>query len=309
MGRPRYSRALLFALAVLALLIGGIDSGSVSVAASPLSINSIATYTWTIGIINTPYSPLTISFPTQVTILANTSLTVNGISTNYSRTSNNLTISSAISTASLTIIVSNVQNPSSAISSSAFSFTTSNDSGIVGSFGNVQYTSSVLSSCNWAFSLCTEQSSSDLFITFTTINPIPSGSASFLVGYGTIWTNSLSKGLTTSVSSVTCAYSTNGSAYNSGTCSIAANEISLSFSTTSGISSGTSITVRISGVNSPPTKITSTSTSYYTYTADGSQFKIDGLTGCTIANVCVTNQTSATFSNTTMLVNANYGSP
>lgn len=69
------------------------------------------------------------------------------------------------------------------------------------------------------------------------------------------------------------------------------------------------MTVKISGVDSPPTKTTSTSTSYYTYTADGSQNKIDGLTGCTIANVCVTNQTTATFSNTTMLVNANYGSP
>ena len=309
MGRLRRDRALLLAAAVLTLLIGGTACGAVSVTAIPLSINSLATYTWTIVLSNTPYSPLTISFPTQVTILSNTTLTVNGVSTNYSRSSNNLTISSAISTPSLTIIVSNVQNPSSAIGSYFFSYTTTNDYGNVGAFGNVQYASGVLSSCNWAFSLCTEQSSSDLFITFTTINPIPSGSAAFLVGFATIWTNSLSKGLTSGVSSVTCAYSTNGSSYNSGVCSIATSEISLSFSTTSGISSGTSITVRIGGVNSPPTKTTSTSTSYYTYTADGSQNKIDGFTSCTIANVCVTNQTSATFANTTMLVNADYGSP
>lgn len=62
-------------------------------------------------------------------------------------------------------------------------------------------------------------------------------------------------------------------------------------------------------MNTPPTKSTSTSSSYYTYTADGSQNKIDGFTSCAIANVCVTNQTSATFANTTMYVNANYGSP
>lgn len=210
-------------LAALSLLIGGTVEGTVSVAASPLSINSIATYTWTIGLANTPYSPLAISFPSQVTIFSNTTLTVNGVSTNYSRSSNSLTITSTISTASLTIIVSNVQNPSSAIGSNSFSYTTSNDSGTVGAFGNVQYTSGSLSSCNWGFSLCTEQSSSDLFITFTTVNQIPSGSASFLVGFATIWTNSLSKGLTSGVSSVICGYSTNGSSYNTGTCSIATN--------------------------------------------------------------------------------------
>lgn len=155
MGRLRYGRALLLVIVVLALLIGGTIEGTVTVAASPLSINSIATYTWTIGLANTPYSPITISFPSQVTILSNTTLTVNGVSTNYSKSSNTLTISSAISTASFSIIVSNVQNPSSAISSNSFSYTTSNDSGTVGAFGNVQYTSGVLSSCNWAFSLCT----------------------------------------------------------------------------------------------------------------------------------------------------------
>lgn len=193
MGRPR--RALLLVLTILVVLIGGINSGTVSVAASPLSINSIATYTWTIALARTPYSPLTISFPTQVSILANASLTVNGAPTNYSRSSNTLTISSAISTASLTLIVSNIQNPSSAISSNSFSYTTTNDSGTVDTFDKVQYTSGLLGSCNWAFSLCTEQSSSDLFITFTTVNPIPSGSATFLVGFAKNWANSLSGGL------------------------------------------------------------------------------------------------------------------
>ena len=83
----------------------------------------------------------------------------------------------------------------------------------------------------------------------------------------------------------------------------------MQFTAASTISAGTNVVVKIIGVNSPPTMQTTTSQDYFIYTADGSKLNIDGGTSCAISNVCVSNQTSATFANTTMNVNGNYGNP
>lgn len=81
------------------------------------------------------------------------------------------------------------------------------------------------------------------------------------------------------------------------------------FTAASTIPAGTSVVVKVIGVNSPPTMQTTTSQDYFIYTADSSKLTIDGGTSCAISNVCISNQTSATFANTTMNVNGNYGNP
>jgi hypothetical protein len=305
-----YQKSILPTIIILLCLVVRIETGLNGLTVSPTTINSIATYTWSISLSTTSYSPLTLAFSPYVTVLPNCTVTVNGVTATFSQSGNTLIISS-ISTSILTIVVSNVQNPSSAVSTYAFNYTTPGDGTISLSVqGQPQYQIGTLSSCPWSFSLCTEQSSSDLYISFTTINRIPSGSNSFYIGYATIWTNHLVKGLVYGVSTLSsCSYIINSVTY-IGSCQIdlGNTQIIVGF-TTLGIASGTAITVKIGGVNSPPTKQTPSSNSYYIYTVDGSQNKIDGLTNCVINNVCVTNQTTGTFSNLTMNVNANYGNP
>lgn len=296
------------------MLIMGINATLNSVSVSSSALNSIATYTWSISFTGgTPYLPLTLTFPTQVTLLSNLTVTI-GTSQPFTTSSNTITITSGITTASVSIVIGNVQNPSSAISTYAFSYTNSNDGTVsLNTINQVQYQVGGLSSCPWSFTLCTEQPSSDLLISITSINKFLPGSNYFLIGYTTTWPNHYTKGLVTSVASLSCSYSTNaGSTYSAATsCTIDTlnNRINFQFSTVTAIAGGTSFIVKISGVNAPPTMQTSTSSSYYIYSADSSMVKIDGATNCVINNVCVTSETVGTFSNTTMIVNANYGNP
>lgn len=169
-----------------------------------------------------------------------------------------------------------------------------------------------MSGCPWSFLQCTESPLSDLLISITTINTISAGTNYFLIGYSTTWPNHYSKGLVTSVGTLTCSYSTNnGSSYTVGSgCTIDTSNLRIVFQFSSlGIAGGSNILIKVSGVNAPPTMQTSTSSSYFFSTADSSLVKIDGLTSCVINNVCITNQTSGSFFNTTMNVNANYGIP
>jgi hypothetical protein len=302
-------------LIVLLVVIIGIEAGLSSVTVSTNAINSIATYTWTISFnAGTPYNPLTLNFPTQVTLLPNVSVTIGGFSQFFTTSANSITITSPISPASISVVVGNVQNPSSAISTYAFSYSNSNDGTVtLNTVNQVQFQSGTLSSCPWTFSLCTEQPSSDLMVSITTINKISAGTNYFLIGYATTWVNHYSKGLVSNVGTLTCSYSTNnGSSFNAGTsCTVNSlnSRIDFQFSITTPIPSGTSIIVKVSGVNSPPTMQTATSSNYFIYSADSTLTKIDGLTSCAISNVCITKETSGTFDNLTMNVNANYGNP
>jgi hypothetical protein len=259
-----------------------------------------------------PYQPLTLNFPPQVTILSNRTCTIGGFTQTIQVSNNSITITSTINISTVSIVCNNIQNPSSAISTSFFFYNNTNDGSVaLSNFSPVQFRGGTLASCPWSFTLCTEQSNSDLSITFRTINIIPSGTNYFLIGYATsTWPNHRTKGLITTGVSLTCTYTLNGSTpFNASSCSASSLTIEVQFSAGSTIGAGTSVVVTVSGVTSPPTMQTATSQDYYVYTADSSKIYIDGATSCAISNVCVSNQTSATFTNTTMIVNGNYGSP
>lgn len=174
----------------------------------------------------------------------------------------------------------------------------------------VQYDAGVFPSCPWRFSLCTESPFSDLLIPITTVNIISPGTNYFLIGFANGWPNHNSKGLVTN-STIACSYSTDGGSNFTVANSCAVNGLTIEFQfiITAPIAGSTDIIVRVGGVNAPPTMQTTSSVDYFIYTADINLSKIDGRTGCAISNVCITNQTSGTFTNTTLNVNANYGNP
>lgn len=222
-GKPNVTRFLPIWL-VLSLLVVVARSGLTSVSVGNSAINAITSYTWAITFnAGLPYQPLTLNFPTQVTILANRTCTIGGLTQSISSTNNSITISSTISTASVTIVCSNIQNPSSAISTSLFSYSNSKDGTVaLNNVNQVQFQGGTLASCPWSFSLCTEQPNSELSIAFTTINTIPSGSNYFLIGYSTTYPNHRSKGLVPSgTTSFTCTYTLNSTGpFTASSCSV-----------------------------------------------------------------------------------------
>ena len=265
----------------------------------------MTSYSWAITFDNAgPYHPLILTFPSQLLFSGTPVVSISGTNLTASilNATNQISITSSL-TESVTLVVSNIRNPSSAISTVSFSYQNSND-GIVylPNLFNTQvtYLTGSLSSCPWTFSLCTEQPNSNLFIPFTTINPVPAGNNYFLIGFFSTWTNHFSKGLIpASTTTLPCSYSTNGgSTYTSGSCNINGLTIEFSFSSAL-IPPGSNIVLRVGGVNAPPTMQTTTSGDYSVYTADSNKAKIDGLTYCFINNVYVTNQTSATLTTAT----------
>lgn len=130
-------RTFLMQWVVFLILINGLKAGLSSVSVSSTAINSIATYTWAITFnAGTPYNPLALTFPTQVTLLANCTVTINSVAQTFSISANTLTITSNISLSTVSIVVGNVQNPSSAISSYAFSYTNPKDGTVSLAVGN-----------------------------------------------------------------------------------------------------------------------------------------------------------------------------
>ncbi len=209
-GQPSVSHRLLIWL-VLSMLMGGIEAGLTSVLVGSDAINAITTYTWAITFnAGAPYHPLTLNFPTQATVLSNRTCTIGGTTQVITSTNNSITITSSINSSSVSIICSNIKNPPSAISTNSFSYHNSNDMTVnLPNVNQVQFKMGTLASCPWSFTLCTEQSNSELNIAFSAVNDIPSGTNYFLIGYFGTWPNHRSKGLTTNGASLTCSYSTN----------------------------------------------------------------------------------------------------
>lgn len=296
------------------ILISETYSALTSAAPLNYSINAVTNYTWSITFNNAgTYHPLLLTFPAQVAFSNTTTVAIPGTTPSFHilNATNQINITSPL-TSPVTIIVTNVRNPPSAITTVAFSYQNIIDGpvNLPNTFSTrVTYLTGPLASCPWTFSLCTEQPNSNLLISFTTINPIASGNTFFLIGFFSTWANHFSKGLVPSgVTTFPCAYRLNSSNFTTGTCNVNSLIIEFPFTST-GIPPGTSITVRVEGVNAPPTMQTTSTADYFIFTADSNKARIDGLTFCFINNVCVSNQTSGNLLNTTLIINRNYGSP
>lgn len=121
--RPKANRACWLGWLVLLMLTVSLEGGLVSVSASTKAINAIATYTWIISFnAGTPYHPLTLNFPSQLTLYPNSTPTINTLNQTFTLVANALTITSPLTSPTVTIVVANVRNPPSAISTFSFSY-------------------------------------------------------------------------------------------------------------------------------------------------------------------------------------------
>ena len=165
-------------LSLLWFLVCIKGQATVSVNESSRDINTLATYTFDITFGDaSARTPLTLNFPSQLTISSNASVSVNSVLLNASDFAINAGPSITINqtfTNKVVVVVDNILNPPSAIGTSDFSISTnnSNDSGL-----NIQnyvsYISGSLQSCLFSFSGTTEQTGCTLTSTVVLSDPIP----------------------------------------------------------------------------------------------------------------------------------------
>ena len=123
-----------------------------------ININVVTNYLWQITFdSNINRNDINLNFPTALTLSNSTNAAIGGVSLITSVNGNVLTITnSTLLLGTVNINVGNVQNPNSAISSSAFSATTATDGTTsMSSTSFIQYQQGFLSSSSWSFSSCT----------------------------------------------------------------------------------------------------------------------------------------------------------
>lgn len=285
---------------------------------SPLidTINVVTNYTWQITFSNsTPRINANLTFPSFCTLSLSTQVWVSGTTQLNTSISDNTVVitNSSLLFSFVSLTVTNVKNPYSAMSIYSFSVTTIEDNTFTLSQTNqVIYSSGSLQYSLWSFSLCTEQPSSNLTVTVTINNPIPEATTNyFYIGYGN-WVNHYNKNLLYGVTSPLSGWYSldNGVTYNPiTTITYDTSKIIIIYPQTVNFTTGNTLKFIVSGVQSPPTKTTPTTSGYYVATADTNGKYIDFASSCTVSTTCVTNYTNAIFSNSNMPVNSNYPSP
>jgi hypothetical protein len=255
------------------------------------------------------------TFPPSVIITGNSVSFINSnIYGAFSNTSNSLNLSTSTLTITnpLIVVITNVTNPYSALSSvTSFYFSSSSDTTVgLDLVKSKNYASGILNSCTWSFNQCTEQTNSQLTITLITVNHIPVGNSLITVGFPAVWANQNQKSLLYGVSSLSCSMSFNGGAtITSGvscTPSSTFHTITISFSLSSTLNGNDTIVIYIQGVMSPPTVTTPSNTLYTTSTTDSLGNIIDGVSSgssCSILPICVTNFTNGIFVPSTLPLN------
>lgn len=216
---------------------------------------------------------------------------------------------------SIIILVVDVINPYSMIPDSGFSMTSNMDGVVSLDSSFLSFNGGAFTSCPWTFNSCTEKTNSELTIKVTLVNRLPQGNNKFLISYPSQWPNLSLKNLVTNASSFICSISLDGGTnflptnVSNVTCSQGASQIIVSYTLANQLSTGQTFTVKVSGVNAPPTKETTTSDFFKVQTADGNSRIIDSLSRCTINPVCVTSALGTLQNTTQLMVNSLYNNP
>jgi hypothetical protein len=152
-----YNVIVLLAITIL----GQTQNNAVDVSPVNYSINAVTNYTWTIFFNGTTSrTSVTLTFPPQITINNASKAYLSGTTllTITSSTTNTLILNTNSNSilGNVIIVVTNVINPPSAISTTALSVTTNMDSSFaVRTQSTVSYAGGSSSICPWTFSLCT----------------------------------------------------------------------------------------------------------------------------------------------------------
>jgi hypothetical protein len=308
---------LYFLLLLVAFLVPGLSQTNLTVAVSTTLINTLATYTYSISFAsNATRSQLTLVFPAQLTLSSNTSLAVDSVALNSSQftvyPSNRSIVLSKNVASTAAVTASNVLNPSSAISTYSFSISSNNSNDTVAAtiFSLISYTPGALQSCRYAFAGTTEQSNSTLTATLVLGNSLTIGNNQLTLGYPIRWDNSDSKSLTYGSPSLACSYALNGASsfISLPACSYDSTTLSANLSLSAALPSNTSIQLKVTGVNNPPTVVTATSSSFKATTYDLTGSRIDTLSSCSIADTTISSAVG-TFTSSSLFINSAYNTP
>ena len=190
-----------------------------------LNINALTSYTYQIAFSDTiPRNQVTLVFPAQVSLAGITTVQFNSVTLNSSvytvNTVNNSIVFNRSVNTSLIVVVNNVKNPASAISTFNFTISSNNPNDSLSPliFNMINYTPGSLQSCVYTFSGSTEQTNSTLRTTILLKDPIPAGNSKITIGYPIKWDNSNTKSMTFGGVSIICSYSVNKSAAVTATC-------------------------------------------------------------------------------------------
>jgi len=234
-------------LLILLLLAAVVNSQTtVTVTASNQNINTLANYTFTVTFDSASLrSNLTIHLPSQLATTNSTRVTQGGTlltSTQYSITTNSIVLNKTVS--NTTIIVSNVMNPSSGISTFDFTISSniSTDNQPASIFNYLTYAPGALQSCRYAFTGTTEQTNGTLTATLVLNDPVTVGSNIITIGYPINWQYLSSKSLTSGSPTLACSYALNGgTSYTTIPCSSTSTSVSANLTLAAPIPSNTSL--------------------------------------------------------------------
>jgi hypothetical protein len=197
---PHHIKLLLFFIISLSVYS---QTTTLNVTISNLNINALATYTYQITFSDSSARNLvSLIFPSQITLSNTITVTLNITTLNASQytiysSNNSILISRSMNTSS-NIGVTNVKNPSSAISTYSFTISSNNtnDSISPSIYNTINYSPGSLQSCQYSFSGTTEQSNSTLSVNFVIKDQLPIGSNKITIGYPIKWDNSNTKSMT-----------------------------------------------------------------------------------------------------------------
>lgn len=249
-------------------------------------INAVTSYTWQLSFTDTGQrSTMTFTFPSGVSFSGTTTATFGGgtplvpisaISNSISFTTTTVSITSL-----LNVVITNVINPFSALSSQTSFFYSSNIDNTItlAPIDSKTYIPGNLKNCTWSFDKCTEQYSSTLTVILTTSNQINAGNRQISIGYPSSWANLNQKSLISGGNSLSCSVNINNAiSITSGVlCSATTTTITINYTLPTKIFGNDTIYVYIQGVLSPPTINTPLSNSYTAKTGDGAGSNIEVL--------------------------------
>ena len=287
---------------------------SVLVSTTTKKINTLATYTFVLTFdTSATRTALTIYLPSALSTTASTTVAVAGNTLNssqYTLSANSVSITRSMTNTS--VVVTNIMNPSSAITTIDFTIATNvaTDSQSASIYNYLAYEFNPLQSCRYAFTGTTEQVNSTLTTTLLLNDPLPLGSNRITIGYPINWQHLPTKSLTWGSPTITCSYALNASAsFTTLPCSYTSTTITATLSVIStAIPLNTTLSIKITGVNCPPTVTTPTVSNYSISVFGASGAIINQLSSCNISDTTVSSAAGA-FTNTGLFINSVYTNP
>ena len=155
-----HNNNMLFKAILAFLILSTLAATDFTVTIANTLINALTDYSWAVNFAPiASRSTITLTFPTNVTVTNISEVTWNGVTlpkTASTTTSISFTATALAAESSILLKVSNIRNPPTAmIANYNFTLTSSLETVAMLNVYSVSYSSAVMGSCIWSFSLCT----------------------------------------------------------------------------------------------------------------------------------------------------------